>query len=337
MTNPFDDNDNEEFEDGYDAVGEMDDIDPEVIAIGGRLKVEDVMGAAGIPDTGAGEAPSAYVDDFHRQLANINKADAAHPGNDLDAAIGAREARKSDLDSVAKPVRVNPPSLYKAILSAQTTISSGNTSDYVIQWTSDDDTEARDFSIALANTSASAGTWPQGQNAVASSYSYRSRAVLQWGSRAYMNTATVDVGRGVTLNLNASAIYVKFTMDAAQANYVAGSMQLSASLSPGLRATTQDVINSQYIDGLAGGGISSSIVIPNFAVTLCDVQRSDVTAGYTVAIRDTSGTNMEQVTIGGNTNFPRSIRLSGDSYSVELTNNAVGGSTNFVLIFGLSL
>ncbi len=317
-----DDHHLQRFLDAFDSgrVSVADDVRLQTVTDGGAFEsVYDHEGR----EIGYDQGDSAFQSDQEHDFQLREQAQIGADGqvlDELDAATNYEAQKRAEEDEQAAFVRTNPRSAYEeAILGGEATVTAGQQDINLVRWAGVDG-EARNLTISLGLVGAPGAA-------------ARPRATIAWGTRNAKFSATVDVTNGQTITLSASSVYVDVNCDVGSAN-------VSAALGFGSRNTQAPATRTVYVDGLANGGGTTTVTIPNFAKALLPVQTDDA-GGPTLRMdfKDASGVIVftDQLLALGQqvANIPISGDLAGGT--ILLTNSGTAATAKFRLVFQLSL
>lgn len=271
------------------------------------------------------------------------------PANDLQQNAYFAQLQKQERNKEAPHVNELPSSITEmSVLGGQATLTSGQLAKEAVYWSGGND-EARTVTITLGRVpSIPAPGFPTAGPVTPVSYYYYSPfAVIRWGTRGYNHSAVVDVGRGNQITVSGSSVYVDLGMDpiitGAAITYVAGTMQLGATLGFNARQSIQPVTRTVAIGLLANNTLSNPVVIPDFAQTLTayvNPVNGGALAGFSliIVIRDASGAAAIYSQSYTAPSQIQPIVLSDDAYDVVVVqSNTSANAMPVRLIFGLAL
>jgi hypothetical protein len=233
------------------------------------------------------------------------------------------------LADVAKFVRTNPPSVMQGTLGGYQVVNTNDVNPIqVVNWGGEDE-ETLPCTITVA---------PVQQLGVTESFAIRSvapYAVIQWGTRAALAKATIDIGRGTQLTVNGS--YVTVSVGAEDPTGTGAptprTMKIMGMMSFYPCVRTTPITRTQYLT-VAPNTSTARIAVPDFAknVILLPIQP----AGDYSIIFCSSNTNGEYTRLVPSTTVMLDpYPLSNDIVSIIVQN---GATTLFGrLVFELSL
>jgi len=163
---------------------------------------------AGIEVDSDEQEEEALGDDLADRIRQREDAVVGSGGSEIAMLQQVGEAHKDALSAVARNVRINPPSAYRALLGGKALCSPGQAPVEVINWVGDD-VEATPVTITVSPYPAIY----RGPAVAALTQTGFGFARIQWGTRDSLHTVDVDVGSGFQVTIAASVVYVSVFLD----------------------------------------------------------------------------------------------------------------------------
>jgi hypothetical protein len=217
--------------------------------------------------------------------------------------VKLREHGWRGLSDVAKFTRINPPSVMQGTLGGYQVVRSDAVSPIQVANWGGEDEETIPITVTFAPVEqillavlGSAGAAPYG--------------VIQWGTRASLAKAVVDIGKGMQLTINASYCTLQVGVDSVDNTGVITnnpvSMKLMGMLSFYPCVRTAPVTRTVYLS--FAGGTSAAVDVPAFAknVIVLPLQSGapPVAADYEILFLNSAGNTMYTRTVRDATTGP---------------------------------
>jgi hypothetical protein len=164
------------------------------------------------------------------------------------------------LADVAKFVRTNPPSVMQGVIGGYQIVRSDDIAPIQVANWGGEDEETLPITVTIAPVE----QIPTGISL--SNSRVRPFASVQWGTRAALVKAFIDIGRGAQLTINGSYCTVSVGLDPPPGGAVT-SMKLAGMLSFYPCVRTAPVTRTLYIDGILAGA-AATFTVPPFAKNL---------------------------------------------------------------------
>lgn len=258
------------------------------------------------------------------------------PVSDLVLLGRVAHAEQQAQAQVAPYRQINPPSAATALLGGNADAQAQAGPKMVVYWVGED-TESRAVTI----------TWSSlglvYQNPLAVLPGPRQYVRIRWGTRSSSHEVTCDVGFGNQITIAASSVYVELINDDPLGSDTVYRLQASIGFFTAVRQTPLILTSEVNVAGAA----TAYVQRPNFATTIFDFQRDNVTDPYTIGFQssrlNSSGTGSTtnpryQRILAANTYFSYPIGVSNDIQYIFVTNGgAAPGASPSRVMWGLSL
>ena len=233
-----------------------------------------------------------------------------------------RGTKHALLNAQAPFSRINPPSVLTGSLGTQVSVSAGELKQ-VAAWAGDD-AETGPVTITLAAVAQ--------LDAMGDDYGYaahRPYAVIQFGTRASLLTAEVDISRGCQLTVCASMVTVQVGTSYGPIDNAAAlpkPILLSGMLSFHPMVRTQNVTRTTFIDTNVLIGIGVVPTIPAFArsVTLLKTSNTEIAKAGDLVFYTSSTSESVTIPIAGGTQLLTPIPIPDDAVNYSFTTGAPG-------------
>ncbi|MDO8631073.1 MAG: hypothetical protein Q7R41_11335, partial [Phycisphaerales bacterium] len=252
------------------------------------------------------------------------------PVDEFDAKFQQAEGEQAALQQQAPFVRVNPVSIMKSVLGAQVTLKHGEER-VVARWDGEDaESTAWTVTVGPVETAGIALTGPGTPR-------FRPYALVQWGTRGFLITAKIDIGRGCQLTINASTIVL--TMGLTVSNSTTATIALTGMLSPLPCVRTGKITCTEYATPPINDAVQ--VIVPAFAKNV-QVYRNNATVPIVIDLISYGGVGIFSVTraaagaIDAETVMDP-IPLPNDAVFITINNNDAVQSVSVVLIYELAL
>jgi len=280
-------------------------------------------------DTGAEEE---FSDD---ELDRADSVSSQMPNADgLAQKVAVRRDKWTDLNSIAKFTRINPPSALHGTLGGQQQLTvrivganqQPNTAQVAL-W-GGVDAETIPVTVVLA---------PVGflESPILFPAPIRPYAIVQFGTRGFLVKAEVDICQGVQFTLGASEVSLQVALEDVPNIYASfPTIPLAGMLSFYTTQKNTQITRTKYIDNLGATSDTGSILVPPFARNVT-FWRDPVTSPIRLDFRGSDGVTLYSKIIAASTELVDPVPLSGDVAAIDVL--TTGAGINFGrLIFGLS-
>lgn len=270
--------------------------------------------------------------DFTDLVRARNQAMQEADGDDLAAEVIHRQDTHAALSEQAPFQRNNPVSVLQGNIGGTGIIKTDGLPVSLAYWAGDDP-ETLPVTVTFA---------PLFPTDINFNIGFLSRpyGIVQFGTKAYLFSVEVDIGRGVQFTISGSSVSIQAALDISGSlvpSNGTGSLTVAGMLSFHPIAKALSATRTLYLDAISGSGsqkTSTGVNIPYFARNVT-IWRSDPTIAVELFFQNTiNGTPAYRYSIAANAFNLDPIPISGDVNLLNVSPN--GGPLNIEVVYGLS-